>query len=210
MLLYVAGKYRGDVDSNIASARKVAAELYKAGHNVICPHLNTSKMDEDTNLPDEFWLSSTLELLARCDGIVMVPGWEDSEGATKELDYAIAHNISVTYFPDIPALHPTELKSPVQCKAFLEMVMSMYRLHLSKNADYSPMNILGTGEIGVLVRLWDKIARLLNLLGFRIRAEFVGFEASRSPKHEAIEDTYHDAAVYSIIGLLLRQGKWGK
>lgn len=34
MLLYVAGKYRGDVDANIAAARKVAAELYKAGHNV--------------------------------------------------------------------------------------------------------------------------------------------------------------------------------
>lgn len=172
--------------------------------------MNTAKMDEDTGLSDEFWLEATLQLLERCDGIVMCPGWESSVGSIGERDYAATHGIPVYEFPDIPPLHPTELNSPVQCRAFLETVMTMYRVHLSKNSDYSPMNILGTGELGVLVRLWDKIARLLNLLGFRIRAEFVTLDQSREPKHEAIEDTYLDAANYSIIGLLVRSGKWGK
>lgn len=210
MLLYVAGPYRGDVDRNIAQARSMAVELYKAGHNVITPHMNTAKMDEDTGLPDQFWLDATLELLARCDGIVMSPDWEKSEGAKSEHSYAQEHDIPIWYFPDIPSLHVTEKRCPRQCKAFLTTVMTMYRLHLSKNSDYSPANILGAGEIGVLVRLWDKIARLMNLAGFRINIASSSFEAPRDPKHEAIEDTLIDAANYAVIGLLVRCGLWGK
>lgn len=210
MLLYIAGKYRGDVEANIEAAKQVAAECFKVGHDVICPHMNTAKMDEVTDLPDEFWLQTTLNLLMRCDGIVMVPGWEESTGARAEKDYAERVKIPVYYAHAIPPLHPTEVRCPVQVKAFLESVMTMYRTHLSKNQDYSPMNILGTGELGVAVRLWDKVARLLNLLGFRISAEFIGFDASREPQHESIQDTYLDSANYSVIGSLVRRGVWGK
>jgi nucleoside 2-deoxyribosyltransferase len=88
MLIYVAGPYRGDVDGNIAKARAVAAQCYLAGFDVICPHMNTAKMDEDTGLPDSFWLQTTLNLLRRCDAVVLVPGWEKSQGTLAEIEYA--------------------------------------------------------------------------------------------------------------------------
>lgn len=34
---------------------------------------------------------------------------------------------------------------------------------LEKNRDYSPANILIAGELGVIVRLWDKFCRICNL-----------------------------------------------
>jgi nucleoside 2-deoxyribosyltransferase len=208
MLIYVAGPYRGDVDGNIAKARAVAAECYLAGHDVICPHMNTAKMDEDTGLPDEFWLNTTLNLLRRCDAVVVVPDWEKSEGTHAELAYA--KKVGIPIYKTVPPLHVTEQERPVQVQAFIETLMQMYRVHLSKNADYSPANILGTGEHGVVVRIWDKVARLLNLSGHRITISEHKFEAPRDPHHEAIADTYLDAANYAIIGLLVRAGVWGR
>ena len=61
--------------------------------------------------------------------------------------------------------HPTELRFPIQTEAFRELIEKMYRIHLEKNQDYSPANILVTGEVGVLVRVWDKLARIFNLNG---------------------------------------------
>jgi len=106
--------------------------------------------------------------------------------------------------------HPTEIKCPEQTRAFSDILQKMYQTHLDKNFDYSPANILATGEIGLVTRLWDKVARLMNLTGFRFSVTCDGFDAPKQPKHESIDDTLMDAAVYSIIGLLLRQGKWGK
>lgn len=210
MLIYVAGAYRGNVDENIANARKVAIDVWKAGHVAFCPHLNTAHFEEDSGIEDERFLAGDLDILARCEAIVLVPGWGASAGTKGEVEYAQLNGIPVFTYPEIPPLHQTEMRSPIQVKAFLETVMQMYRIHLSKNADYSPMNVLGTGEIGLITRVWDKTARLLNLTGFRINAEMVGFEAPKQPRHESIDDTYLDLSVYAIIGLLLRKGQWGK
>ena len=108
-------------------------------------------------------------------------------------------------------LHPTEIKSPNQSKRFKEIVDQMYLVHLDKNADYSPANVLGMGEMGVVVRLWDKMTRLMSLLGFEVNVEFVGYDPNKAktPKNESINDTYLDMAVYAIIGRLYREGKWG-
>lgn len=61
--------------------------------------------------------------------------------------------------------HPTEEKFPEQVKRFKEIIESMYAVHLEKNKDYSPANILVTGMGGVIVRMWDKMARIYNLMG---------------------------------------------
>lgn len=104
--------------------------------------------------------------------------------------------------------HPTEQKYPEQCKKFKEITEDMYKLHLDKNFDYSPSNMLATGMDGAVVRLWDKISRIMNLCGFDIltgtRTEI------KEPKNESLLDSFFDAANYSIIALILKAGKWGK
>ncbi len=105
--------------------------------------------------------------------------------------------------------HITEERSPNQAQGFREIIEKMYQTHLDKNADYSPANVLGVGEIGLVVRLWDKMTRLMNLLGFEINVEFVGYHGEKEAMNESIEDTYMDMSVYSVIALLYRAGKWG-
>lgn len=106
--------------------------------------------------------------------------------------------------------HPTELKRPHQTRAFRETVEEMYRVHLDKNADYSPANILGTGEIGLMTRTWDKIARLMNLMGFKIEISSMTYTQPQSPKNESIDDSLLDGANYLVIWSLLRKKVWGR
>lgn len=65
----------------------------------------------------------------------------------------------------------------------------------SKQHDYGHDNILKHGVEGVRVRMWDKIARLKNLLTR-------GTEA----KNESIIDTWFDLIGYSVIGVMLERG----
>ena len=63
-----------------------------------------------------------------------------------------------------------------------------------KHQDYGPMNIAGApgGPMnGLRVRMYDKLARLNNLV-----------DTGDTPNYESIEDTLIDLANYAIIGLL--------
>jgi len=161
-------------------------------------------------LEENIWLNGDLEMVGRCDAVIVCPGWEESHGTKGEIAFAESHNIPVYYWPNKPEIPPVEKQSPIQCDAFLKTIMEMYRVHLKKNADYSPANILGTGELGVVVRLWDKIARLMNLTGFKLKVEPAIFDKPKQPKNESVDDAYMDLSVYGIIGMLVRQNKWGK
>ena len=75
------------------------------------------------------------------------------------------------------------------------VVLDLADLISAKQYDYGKDNILGVGEQGLVVRLWDKINRLKNLIWNNQR-----------PKNESVEDTLNDIAGYAIIGLMLRRG----
>lgn len=214
MLVYVAGPYRRYTDHtvlyNIAQARIVAIDVWKAGHTAICPHLNTALFDCDSKLPDDRFLTGDLEILARCDAVVLVPGWQESLGTLNEVKYAKDRNIPIYEYPALPDPHQTEIACPEQSSMFIDVIMRLYRTHLDKNADYSPVNVLATGEVGLLTRLWDKTARLLSLSGFTFDIRLIEAFKPREAKHEPVEDSYLDLACYAIIGLILRAQKWGK
>jgi hypothetical protein len=216
MLIYVSGPYTSKdgigIDANIQAAREIAIRCWEKGHAVICPHLNTAHFERDCTVDYKAYIAGDLNMVARCDALVMVDGWESSNGATIEADYAQKLSIPIYTADNIPELHSTEIRCPVQVEAFREVVGRMYRIHLDKNADYSPANIGGLGSYGVVNRLWDKVCRLLNLHGVDIHAEFKGISGERAAviKDESVDDTYLDTANYGVIGFLLRKGKWGK
>jgi len=71
---------------NVWRGRCTAVKLWKAGFAVICPHLNSfaitiSGVDEDEIV------SKDLEIINRCDFVVLLKGYEKSEGAKIELNY---------------------------------------------------------------------------------------------------------------------------
>jgi hypothetical protein len=216
MLIYVSGKIsaptREEVLANIDAAAKVAGEWMKAGHSVICPHTNSGGIvDAGYEFTHAEWMKADLTMIARCDAMVMVDGWTGSKGAKEEYNYA--HELGIPILPALPVLplHITEQRCPIQCQAFAEHLGKMYRLHLRKNADYGPANILGAGFVGGVVRLWDKMARLMNLSGFKLNiVEPAEYTAPREAANESIDDTLLDLPNYGVILSLLRQSKWGK
>ena len=99
---YIAGPYRGkthyEIEQNIRAAEAVAIKYWQLGYAVICPHKNTAHFDGLA--PDEVWLKGDLEILKRCDLIVMVPGWEGSMGSRAEKELAEDLGIFITYADD--------------------------------------------------------------------------------------------------------------
>ena len=65
-----------------------------------------------------------------------------------------------------------------------------------KQRDYGSRNISEFGEFGILMRVWDKICRLKNLMG------------QENPQNESIDDSWLDMANYAIIAILVRRGIW--
>lgn len=216
MLIYVAGPIRPlkgrTVQENCTIAKNIALELWKMGHAVICPHANTDLPIAlaDKECEEKVWLDGDLQMIARCDALVIVPDWEGSNGTKGEIEYAKARDIPIYYYPNVPQLHPVEVGSPIQATGFMDVIMKMYRTHLNKNQDYSPCNVLGAGEIGLATRIWDKVTRMMNLEGFHLKMEKSTFSTPKVPKNESLDDTFMDLAVYGIIAMLYRADRWGK
>jgi hypothetical protein len=106
-----------------------------------------------------------------------------------------------------PTQHPLEMLYPNQTTEFKAIIDKMYQLHLKKNMDYSPMNIKATGMVGLATRIWDKTARILNLVGFDVQSG--EYRAPKAAMNESIEDSLIDLANYAVIALIHRKGKWG-
>ena len=85
---------------NIRAAELTAIDLWRIGFAVICPHKNTALLDGTLGDDDShIWLEGDLVMLERCDCIVMIPGWERSEGAKAEKEFAKERDIPVFYWP---------------------------------------------------------------------------------------------------------------
>jgi len=81
-----------------------------------------------------------------------------------------------------------------------DVTSELFDLLITKHHDYGPKNISqspGGALNGLRVRLWDKLARLNNLVDTGVH-----------PQHESLEDTFKDMANYAIIGLLVLRDKW--
>lgn len=92
--------------------------------------------------------------------------------------------------------------SPQTFEEALDSILAeMRETMIRKNRDYSSEksdNIGEFGELGVLIRANDKMARLKNLL----------YHSNREPANEPVEDTWLDNGNYSVIALMIRRGIW--
>ena len=103
-IVYIAGAYRsrfGIVGRawNISRARKIAKLLWRMGFAVVCPHSNSAFMDGCA--PDGVFLRGDIEMLKRCDAIVLMPGFAQSEGAVEEYFAANLRDIP-RFYVDMP------------------------------------------------------------------------------------------------------------
>ena len=93
-VVYIAGPYCAqtawEVEQNVRNAECWALAVAQAGAVPLCPHTMNRYFFGAAGLSDEgFWLPGMLELVGRCDGLLLIPGWEASAGARGERDRAV-------------------------------------------------------------------------------------------------------------------------
>ena len=109
------------------------------------------------------------------------------------------------------AIDYIEKTYPETAKEFQQLQYEQYALFCKKQMDYGPSNIsMGTSLIndeekrlslvGLIVRINDKVQRLLNLI----------VKNNREAQNEPTIDAFKDLACYGIIAQIVQKGKWGK
>tara|TARA_R100000084_G_C4500880_1_gene78148 strand:- start:57 stop:425 length:369 start_codon:yes stop_codon:yes gene_type:complete len=109
------------------------------------------------------------------------------------------------------AIEYIEKTYPETAKEFQQLQYEQYALFCKKQMDYGPSNIsMGTSLIndeekrlslvGLIVRINDKVQRLLNLM----------VKNNREAQNEPAIDAFKDLACYGIIAQIVQKGKWGK
>ena len=92
--IYIAGPMKGLPDFNYPAFNEAADRLFKQGWltaNPVCIGGKYGTAEELANSPTLLAeaVSKELAILADCDAIYLLPGWEDSQGARKELQLAL-------------------------------------------------------------------------------------------------------------------------
>jgi nucleoside 2-deoxyribosyltransferase len=97
--VYVAGRFRADTDegveANIARAEALGLEVAKLGASPVIPHANTRSLHH--HIDEKWMLEATLELMRRCDAVVLTEGWQESSGTRDEICEANWLGIPVFY-----------------------------------------------------------------------------------------------------------------
>ena len=109
------------------------------------------------------------------------------------------------------AINYIEKNYPETAKEFQKLQFEQWALFCKKQMDYGPSNIamgtsLDTDEekrlslIGLIVRINDKVQRLINLV----------VRNNREAQNEPTIDAFKDLACYGVIAQIVKNGKWGK
>lgn len=100
-MIYLAGALRGNIIKktiNMITAKKWALHYWKSGYIVYSPHLNSGWLD--TPETDKFVLPANLEILRRCDKLVVMPNWRNSRGTIQEVKFAKKHGIPIVWIEE--------------------------------------------------------------------------------------------------------------
>jgi len=212
--VYIAGPMRGYEDYNFPAFYEMEDHLWKLGYFPV----NPARMDKEEGdpsatggeaLPLKHYLTRDLPALLSCDMVVVLDGWEDSQGALAEVAVARQcgirvinadwNNVDVDIVPPKRPMQGTRHPSSEKLHLFLQ---EAGWLHDRKQADYGTgtdpfANVRASEEFGIpawlgaIVRLNDKVQRLKS------------FALSGTMSNESAVDSFMDIAVYALIARVL-------
>lgn len=87
MKYYLCGQMRPLSDNNFPLFEHVTQQLRADGHDILSPH---EYGDETTATRGELMAEDIAFIVGECDGVICLPGWENSPGANAEVAVAFA------------------------------------------------------------------------------------------------------------------------
>ena len=103
IMAYISGPITAptidELDANIQRGANMAKRVWGLGHGAHCPHLNTAFPGSE-KIPHAQYMAFDLHILAACDVVIMLDGWEKSVGSEMEWREAITRGIPVVYEND--------------------------------------------------------------------------------------------------------------
>ena len=98
-VIYVAGKYRDKhpylIWDHINEARYIATEVWQMGAVALCPHMNSMFLDGVAS--EDALVEGTLELMRRCDAVIVCWNYATSVGTLGEIAEAMKLGKPVFY-----------------------------------------------------------------------------------------------------------------
>ena len=129
----------------------------------------------------------------------------------KEREVSSSYEKGTLYDKPTTPIKYIEEHYPETAKEFQRLQYEQWELFCKKQMDYGPSNIsMGTSLVtdeekrlslvGLIVRINDKVQRLLNLI----------VKHNREAQNEPAMDAFKDLSVYGIIAQIVKNDKWGK
>lgn len=89
MKIYISGPMTGLPEFNFPTFHAAARALRGIGHQAV----NPAEINSNTNGDWHLYLREDIKALCDCDGLALLPGWEDSKGA--HLEVHVAHRLGI-------------------------------------------------------------------------------------------------------------------
>ena len=104
---FISGPYNALADSDtcqhIKRAAQMKAGLMRRGHYTYCPHTESAHFeDAHPDITRQAHLDNCIAWLEHSEAMMLLPGWEQSEGAQMERGYAVSKGLPI--YDDIMAV----------------------------------------------------------------------------------------------------------
>ena len=104
-LIYLASPYSKYPKGKEAAFKEIcikAGQLMSEGHTLFCPIAHSHPIEETGSIKDPthgFWLKQDFAVLVYCHElwVYKMPGWEESYGVKREIEFAKAWEIPIKY-----------------------------------------------------------------------------------------------------------------
>lgn len=108
IFLYLSGpitpKHGRSVENNVANALAIYWQCFRLGLPAFCPQATAIFPAAWSDVPYESWMEYDFCVIDRCTHVVLLPHWEQSTGAVREVDYARQQGVRIISHTDLETL----------------------------------------------------------------------------------------------------------
>jgi hypothetical protein len=101
--IYISGPMKNMTDGNLEAFDEAEKQLKQLGFDVLNPHKICEKLNirffEMGKVPEyeDYLKEDIIQMLSKCDKVLVLPGWRGSKGSKLEIANAIACGLDVVF-----------------------------------------------------------------------------------------------------------------